>query len=501
MLRLIPFLLAATLVASPAPLRSQTEGPPPPISDPPGRELSRLQDSLRLSRLTSGVMPPDGLLTLGLGTRTWNTVYLVDDEVGTEQLRNLDLRDFYFLLEVVPRSWLHLSAQVPYRTWSGGTGWIPASGSGLGDGTWQLSTGLTFLEEKLSGTLFGGGNIPVGDTDLGLGEGVFSPRAGGAATVRFWTRSQVPEMRLHFNLAHTWNRREALGYGMGTTLLEPWPPRYQSADAAGGSNRNDAWTWGLALEFRQGTASMWLEYARDTFRDNDTVTSGEELSTLGAGLRWGVVEKWALEGGYLVSLADDDESTPWWPAYPDWLMHLAVTRQFSIGGSDTDGDGIVDRHDRCPDDPEDLDGFQDTDGCPDLDNDQDGIPDRYDMEPDLREDYDGFEDADGAPDLDNDGDGVPDLEDLCPDEPEDFDGHHDDDGCPDELQDSDGDGIEDRMDDCPDDPEDMDGFEDDDGCPEPDNDLDGIPDELDECPDEAEDYDGTEDGDGCPEDD
>ena len=33
---------------------------------------------------------------------------------------------------------------------------------------------------------------------------------------------------------------------------------------------------------------------------------------------------------------------------------------------DRDGDGIRDNIDQCPDEPEDLDGFQDEDGCPEL---------------------------------------------------------------------------------------------------------------------------------------
>jgi outer membrane protein OmpA-like peptidoglycan-associated protein len=48
---------------------------------------------------------------------------------------------------------------------------------------------------------------------------------------------------------------------------------------------------------------------------------------------------------------------------------------------DTDGDGIPDVSDLCPTVPEDKDGFQDEDGCPDLDNDQDGIPDASDLCP------------------------------------------------------------------------------------------------------------------------
>src|SRR5690606_14506022 len=82
-----------------------------------------------------------------------------------------------------------------------------------------------------------------------------------------------------------------------------------------------------------------------------------------------------------------------------------------------DGDGIPDDDDQCADEPEDQDGFQDDDGCPDPDNDADGVPDTDDACPNDAEDQDGHEDADGCPDLDNDGDGVADADDECPSEP------------------------------------------------------------------------------------
>src|SRR6185436_18885216 len=47
-----------------------------------------------------------------------------------------------------------------------------------------------------------------------------------------------------------------------------------------------------------------------------------------------------------------------------------------------------------------------------------------------REDKDGFEDDNGCPDLDNDNDGVPDVADKCPMEPETKNGYQDEDGCP-----------------------------------------------------------------------
>ena len=165
---------------------------------------------------------------------------------------------------------------------------------------------------------------------------------------------------------------------------------------------------------------------------------------------------------------------------------------------DTDGDGIFDDKDKCPNEKEDMDGFEDEDGCPDPDNDADGILDATDKCPMKPEDKNGFEDEDGCPDGDNDkdGDGIADNVDKCPEKPEDKDGFQDEDGCPD--LDNDGDGIPDGSDKCKDKPEDIDKFQDEDGCPDPDNDGDGFPDTKDKCPDKAEIFNGVDDDDGCP---
>ncbi|MAQ16124.1 MAG: hypothetical protein CMN30_15205 [Sandaracinus sp.] len=100
--------------------------------------------------------------------------------------------------------------------------------------------------------------------------------------------------------------------------------------------------------------------------------------------------------------------------------------------SDRDGDGFLDPNDACPDEPEDVDSFEDDDGCPEPDNDGDGILDGDDRCPFRPEDMDGFQDEDGCPDPDNDLDGFPDDRDRCPTEAEVVNGVEDDDGCPDE---------------------------------------------------------------------
>ncbi len=167
--------------------------------------------------------------------------------------------------------------------------------------------------------------------------------------------------------------------------------------------------------------------------------------------------------------------------------------------TDTDEDGLIDVEDQCPADAEDVDGYEDSDGCPDVDNDGDAIPDDADKCPGDPEDIDGFDDTDGCPDNDNDKDGLPDVSDRCPDKAENVNGFEDEDGCPD-VPDTDADGVIDSEDKCPKEPEDTDGFQDTDGCPDLDNDGDGIPDDSDECVDEAEDMNGTADEDGCPDD-
>ncbi|MBU1536239.1 thrombospondin type 3 repeat-containing protein [Myxococcota bacterium] len=155
---------------------------------------------------------------------------------------------------------------------------------------------------------------------------------------------------------------------------------------------------------------------------------------------------------------------------------------------DTDGDGIPDEEDKCPLIKEDKDGFEDEDGCPELDNDKDGIPDAKDKCPNEAEDLDGFQDEDGCPDLDNDGDCIPDKEDNCPIAK----GTKANKGCPANLIDTDNDGVSDDKDACPKVP----GEKSTAGCPPDryDSDKDGIMDSEDKCPKVA----GTKKYNGCP---
>jgi OOP family OmpA-OmpF porin len=59
---------------------------------------------------------------------------------------------------------------------------------------------------------------------------------------------------------------------------------------------------------------------------------------------------------------------------------------------------ILGGYDACPDLPEDLDGDEDEDGCPEGDEDGDGVLDYLDRCSDQAETINGFEDEDGCPD-------------------------------------------------------------------------------------------------------
>ena len=155
-----------------------------------------------------------------------------------------------------------------------------------------------------------------------------------------------------------------------------------------------------------------------------------------------------------------------------------------VANPDPDGDGFVGAEDKCPEDK----GVA-PDGCPVRDSDADGIADNQDKCPTEAETVNGFQDTDGCPDQvpDPDGDGIRGEADKCPDQAEDKDGFEDDDGCPD--VDNDKDGVLDTADHCATDA----GPVENNGCPDTDKDGDGVVDRLDNCPDEP----GTKENHGC----
>ena len=149
--------------------------------------------------------------------------------------------------------------------------------------------------------------------------------------------------------------------------------------------------------------------------------------------------------------------------------HVGV--KFAFGGTDTDGDGIYDDKDECPE----VAGLKEFNGCPDTD--ADGIKDADDACPDTY----GPKELNGCPDTD--GDGIVDKDDACPQ----VSGPKELNGCPD----TDGDGLADNSDECPNEA----GPSANRGCPYTDADKDGVLDKDDKCPTVP----GIVANNGCPE--
>jgi len=144
--------------------------------------------------------------------------------------------------------------------------------------------------------------------------------------------------------------------------------------------------------------------------------------------------------------------------------------------ADSDGDGVSDPKDKCPNQY----GYARYEGCPIPDTDGDGLNDEVDKCPGQA----GTAKYNGCPIPDKDGDGINDEEDKCPDQK----GTAKYGGCP--IPDKDGDGINDEEDKCPD----QAGPAERGGCPVTDRDNDGINDDDDKCPDVP----GSKTNNGCP---
>ena len=214
---------------------------------------------------------------------------------------------------------------------------------------------------------------------------------------------------------------------------------------------------GGEVDIYGGLAVLGEAYVRTPLTDpfgDDNATSMEAIGAL----------RWAHESGVSMTVGGGG-GTPLLSGYGTSKFRVFGDVRYSFTSvADGDGDGIADERDMCLTLPEDIDGFQDVDGCPDPDNDEDGYLDERDECPLEAEDFDQFADEDGCRDWDNDRDTVRDGVDLCRNDAEDLDGHQDEDGCPD--PDNDGDGVLDVDDACPFIKESPNGYQDEDGCPD-----------------------------------
>ena len=265
------------------------------------------------------------------------------------------------------------------------------------------------------------------------------------------TNYQGEGFRVHPRLAfdYAFSRKVRFGVNAGWMARDGWSSRDLEID--------DQITYALAAEIQ-----LTDEFALIPEVEGSTGVLADDLSSAELSLEGRIGGRYAFSDVVSVVGAFGLGLMPG-AGVPDYR----VVAGLAYGRSpepDTDRDGLRDSRDRCPEDPEDFDEFEDEDGCPEPDNDMDSYLDEEDGCPLEREDFDEFEDEDGCPDVDNDNDGVLDVDDDCHMAPEDIDAFQDQDGCPD--IDNDMDGILDVADGCPMEPEDFDNDQDEDGCPE-----------------------------------
>ncbi len=296
---------------------------------------------------------------------------------------------------------------------------VELAGDGLGDLAANLK--VAFLDREaypLGIAVVASAAFDTGDDNTFAGHGQSGPIISGALVLDFDLGSRVG---LALNAGARLRETRTLDGGITRS------PAEDSNDPPATFTREDPIVVGNELTYGLGLGvdliSDRLELIFETYGAAPLISEAERATPLETLLALRVF----LVGTSFFTVG---ATRGWLAAIGDPKVRLFAGIMFEPTVGDRDGDGIPDDVDQCPDDPEDKDGFEDDDGCPDPDNDQDGLLDGEDNCPDEPEDLDGFEDEDGCPDPDNDQDGILDLDDDCPNEPENFDGIEDEDGCP-----------------------------------------------------------------------
>jgi len=309
---------------------------------------------------------------------------------------------------------------------------------------------VPWIETAVAGRV----NLPWGKRSRGFSTGAWDPSVSALVSFHLPESNALTYATAHLNVGYTFHGDDrGRGFpiadaGMGVDL-ESFPTYYLEPVYPKGDN--DRLELRAAIELGSEKLGLFAELLLDQLPQSDHVSFRESPIFLTPGFRYSISESFGFMVTSKIALAADDPATTKFPSpesiYPDWQLGFSLAWSRFGRNVDRDQDGVPDVRDRCPRDPEDRDGWEDEDGCPDLDNDGDGVADRFDGAPNNPEDVDGYLDSDGVPDPDNDGDGLLDLDDGCPDEAEDMDGIQDADGCPE--TDADGDGVPDAYDGCP----------------------------------------------------
>ena len=271
------------------------------------------------------------------------------------------------------------------------------SGAVVGGASWR---GNTRLGLDVPVYVTSGGPIAVGGPALGEarlhGRQVVVPGGDERVGLALTGAVRIPLGRADSLLGPNSSQGEAglvLDYAVGRTL---WALNLGGRFGAP-TTLHPSLRWGSQLHFGFGTAVALTEgvdltaevVGHTQFNDLFGYSQGSPIQTLGS-VQVEPAEGLVLRVGGGVGLTDGVGAA-------DWRVVAGVVWAPTGYGRDRDRDTIPDEDDACPTSPEDPDGFEDDDGCPEADNDVDGVLDGQDRCPDEAEDPDGYEDDDGCP--------------------------------------------------------------------------------------------------------
>ncbi len=235
----------------------------------------------------------------------------------------------------------------------------------------------------------------------------------------------------------------AIGYNLSRTCTVE--AAFFGANPDAEEDDVDLFTYRLDALFHLMPGARFNPYLAAGIGGYDLDEDGEFMGNYGLGVLYHLTDNIALRGDVRHLLVANESNL-------DHNLLYTAGLRFAFGGAkkaaeplvvieipkDSDGDGVIDSSDRCPDTPKGV--SVNANGCP-RDSDSDAVYDYLDQCPDTPKGAP--VNAKGCP-LDSDADGVYDHLDKCPDTPKGI--PVDAKGCP---RDSDADGVYDHLDKCP----------------------------------------------------
>ncbi|MCL2778347.1 MAG: hypothetical protein FWD73_10110 [Polyangiaceae bacterium] len=336
------------------------------------------------SMVVEPVMTPGpGVLSFaGFANYAYRPVTLSNSGVGMNSLRPVNhALGFDAVANLGIGTRLAVGADIPlvaYQTGQTGSPGLAATGSSsdkvpksaMGD------IGLTIKGTLLPNDAGGFGlagiglvTLPTGDRSSFAGEGSVNASARALAEYTLLFASVQASLGYHLRTNHhTWPAPEIGGYRFGNEV--PWSLGIMVRPGVLGIDSDNRQRWEIAAHGALPAGPV------GPFGSGDPGSSALSPVLLGASNR---IELGHYRDAFVLVGAEVGLNQ----AIGTPVVRGIVSIGWAPRDHDRDHDGIPDDVDQCPDIPEDKDGFEDDDGCPDIDNDNDGILDKDDACPNV----------------------------------------------------------------------------------------------------------------------